>query len=240
MLALTLGCAAAVAGRHRRGGSRAAGRTTRGCARPLRSRPSRLAPSSRAWLSQGPLARGWARRSGTPAALLGPRASAHVARTDANAGPAAGSALLRPFSADLRGPLREGLSAGGMAVVDLDLRLTGDVPGGLRLRIAGDPAADGGVLMRRSAVTLGPPGSPGQLQGRIVSLRGSTLEALVRHRGRPRRAPAHGPSAGGHRGVRHGDGQPASRRRRDERGFRRLLAGRRRTPRRCPATGERP
>ena len=66
-----------------------------------------------------------------------------------------------------------------MAVVDLDLRLTGDVPGRLRLRIAGDPAADGGVLMRRSAVTLGPPGSPGQLQGRIVSLRGSTLEALV-------------------------------------------------------------
>ena len=53
------------------------------------------------------------------------------------------------------------------------------MPGRLRLRIAGDPAGDGGVLMRRSAVTLGPPGSPGQLQGRIVSLQGSTLEALV-------------------------------------------------------------
>jgi hypothetical protein len=66
-----------------------------------------------------------------------------------------------------------------MAVVDLDLRLSGDVPGRLRLRIAGDPAADGGVVMRRSAVTLGPPGRPGQLQGRIVSLQGSTLEALV-------------------------------------------------------------
>jgi hypothetical protein len=66
-----------------------------------------------------------------------------------------------------------------MAVVDLDLRLTSDVPGRLRLRIAGDPAAGGGVLMRRSAVTLGPPGTPGQLQGRIVSLQGSTLEALV-------------------------------------------------------------
>ena len=50
----------------------------------------------------------------------------------------------------------------------------------LRLRIAGDPAAGGGVLMRRSAVTLGPPAAPGQLQGRIVALQGSTLEALVR------------------------------------------------------------
>jgi hypothetical protein len=45
--------------------------------------------------------------------------------------------------------------------------------------VAGEPAAGGGVVMRRSAVTLGPRSAPGALQGRIDSLDGSTLKALV-------------------------------------------------------------
>jgi hypothetical protein len=75
--------------------------------------------------------------------------------------------------------VHQGLSAGGAAVVDLRLRLGGAADGVLRVRIAGEPTRDGGVLMERSAVTLGPRSAPGELQGRIVMLRDSTLEALV-------------------------------------------------------------
>lgn len=178
MLALTLGCAAVVLGAI---GWRIAGGRP-GHAR-LRATAALAAVAVSAvvgvWLTQGPLAHGWAKRSGTPAALLRPRVSARVPAVVASNTRKAAPALLRPFSSQLSGPLHEGLSSDGMAVVDLDLRLTGDVPGSLRLRLAGDPAAGGGVLMRRSAVTLGPPDSPGRLQGRIVSLSGSTLEALV-------------------------------------------------------------
>jgi hypothetical protein len=88
-------------------------------------------------------------------------------------------ALQQPFSAGLRGTVHQGVSAGGMAVVDLRMRLSGAVSGVLRVRIAGDAAPGGGVAMRRSAVALGPRSQPGRLQGRIDALRGSTLEALV-------------------------------------------------------------
>jgi DMSO/TMAO reductase YedYZ heme-binding membrane subunit len=178
MLALTLACAAAVLGA-------VAWRIASGRPEYARLRAATalvavgLSAVAGAWLVQGPLARGWTKRSGTPAALLSPQASARVPAAAASAAPKAVPALLRPFSSQMRGPLHEGRSSGGMAVVDLDLDLTGDVPARLRLRIAGDPAAGGGVIMRRSSVTLGPPRSPGQLQGRIVSLRGSRLEALV-------------------------------------------------------------
>jgi sulfoxide reductase heme-binding subunit YedZ len=178
MLALTLGCAAAVLGAI--GWRIAGGRHDHARLRATAALAAvALVIVVGGWLSQGPLANGWAKRSGTPAALLAPQSSGHVPTAVASAAPEAVPALLRPFSSELRGPLHQGLSSGGMAVVDLDLRLTSDVPGRLRLRIAGDPAPDGGVLLRRSAVTLGPPKSPGQLQGRIVSLRGSTLEVLV-------------------------------------------------------------
>jgi Ferric reductase like transmembrane component len=131
------------------------------------------------WLSQGPLASGWVRRSGTPAALLASTAPASARAAAAQPRRTVGSPLLRPFSAGLRGAVHQGLSAGGMAVVDLRLRLTGGVHGLLRVRIAGQPSGGGGVLMSRSAVTLGPSSTPGEFKGRVVSLQGSSLEALV-------------------------------------------------------------
>lgn len=131
------------------------------------------------WLSQGPLASGWARRSGTPAALLAAGAPVSVRTVAPRPRGRAGSALLRPFSAGLRGKIQQGVSAGGMTVVDLRMRLTGGVNGVLRVRIAGQESRGGGVLMSRSAVTLGPPSAPSELKGRIASLQGSSLEALV-------------------------------------------------------------
>ncbi|HEX5621048.1 MAG TPA: ferric reductase-like transmembrane domain-containing protein [Solirubrobacteraceae bacterium] len=124
------------------------------------------------WLALGPLADGWARRSGTPAELL--------ASTTPRTSEGTRSALERTFSAGLTGTVRRGTTTGGLAVVDLRMRLTGGPSGLLTVRVAGEPAAGGGVVMRRSAVTLEPPGSAGGFEGRISALDGSSLEALLR------------------------------------------------------------
>jgi hypothetical protein len=128
------------------------------------------------WLVTGPLAPGWTRRSGTPPALLS--AAVRPARPRATRAPTPVPALEQPFAARLRGSLQQGLSAGGTAVVDLRLRLTGGPGGVLRIRLAGQPD-NGGVIMSHSAVTLGPASAPGQLQGRIDNLQGTSLQALV-------------------------------------------------------------
>jgi hypothetical protein len=59
------------------------------------------------------------------------------------------------------------------------MRLSGGASGLLRIRIGGDAVAGGGVVMRRSAVTLGPRSAPGELAGRVDALQGTSLEALV-------------------------------------------------------------
>jgi DMSO/TMAO reductase YedYZ heme-binding membrane subunit len=172
MLAVTLACAAAVlaAVAWRLVGGWPASAGLRGAALGACVLVAAIAGL---WLTQGPLADGWARRAGTPAALLAPGATASARRA------APRSALARPFSAGLRGTVRRGVSAGGTGVVDLRMRLTGAVRGVLRVRVAGDPAQGGGVLMRRSAVSLGSPSAPGEYRGRIVALRGSSLQAVV-------------------------------------------------------------
>jgi hypothetical protein len=136
------------------------------------------------WLVTGPLAPGWAQRAGTPSTLL--RTAARAPQPLRTQPPV--PALERPFDARLEGSLQEGFSAGGSAVVDLRLRLAGGPDGVLRIRIAGQPDSGGGVVMSRSAVTLGPPSAAGQLQGRIDALQDTSLEALVgAHDGRAMR-----------------------------------------------------
>jgi hypothetical protein len=130
------------------------------------------------WLPQGPLARGWPARAGTPTGVLtafaGPRRRVRVARPAVTPDP-----LARPFSAALAGPIRNGVDANGTAVVDIRMDLSGGPAGVLRVRLGGVAVPGGGVQMNRSAVTLGPPTSPNEFRGRIQSLRGSDLEALV-------------------------------------------------------------
>jgi sulfoxide reductase heme-binding subunit YedZ len=125
------------------------------------------------WLPQGPLARGWPRRAGTPAQVL--TAFAPPAR---RAGPAP-DALARPFSASLAGRVSNGTSAGGVGIADLRMRLQGGPRGVLRLRLGGQPLPGGGLRMDRSAVTLGPPHDPARYSGRIQTLRDDILSALV-------------------------------------------------------------
>ncbi|MEP6954571.1 MAG: hypothetical protein ABI950_10980 [Solirubrobacteraceae bacterium] len=122
------------------------------------------------WAQRGPLAPGWARRSGTPAALLAVRvAPARAVRAAADPG-------VNGFDGPVRGTLAQGRSRGGAAVVDLRLRV-GAVR--IRVRMSGRSAAGGGLVMSRSAVTLGPRGDAGRYRGRVTVLGGSALRAVV-------------------------------------------------------------
>jgi sulfoxide reductase heme-binding subunit YedZ len=130
----------------------------------------------------GPLEKGWARRAGTPAALL-PKASVRVsaplpARSTAAARPASGTLKL-PFSARLSGTVTQTQEPQG-AIVDLALNVSGGARGRLRVRMAGAPMGGGGLSMTGSQVDLSAVGLASVLEGRILSLQGQQFQARVR------------------------------------------------------------
>ena len=125
------------------------------------------------WLAGGPLAGNWAARAGTPATLL-----AAVGSGPATAPTASG--LEAPFTARLRGSVRQGASSeSGLASVDLPMSMSGGAEGTLAVQIIGQPQGGGGVAMTQSSVALGPPGQPTLYKGQIVALRGSRIAAAV-------------------------------------------------------------
>jgi hypothetical protein len=129
-----------------------------------------------AWLPAGPLADGWARRAGTPASVL---TAFNPAAKPRSAARTRSDAFARAFSADFAGPVREGTSADGTAVVDLRLRLQGQPDGVLRIRLGGSSLPGGGLSMQRSAVTLGPPARPTEYAGKVQFLQDNFLRAEV-------------------------------------------------------------
>jgi sulfoxide reductase heme-binding subunit YedZ len=131
------------------------------------------------WLPQGPLADGWARRAGTPSNVLAAFNPPAPAGRRAASATTASDPFARAFSSAFAGPLREGTSAGGVAVVDLRLRLAGQPDGILRIRLGGSALPGGGLTMDRSAVTLGPPGKPAEYQGKVQYLQDTVLRAKV-------------------------------------------------------------
>lgn len=131
------------------------------------------------WLPAGPLASGWAQRSGTPVAVLAAFSPRPTLAAPRLARSAAADPLDRPFSAALAGRIRNGFSAGGTSVVALAMRLRGGPAAVLRIRLGGRALGDGGLRLQRSAVTLGPPGDPRRYAGRVESLRGTHLRTVV-------------------------------------------------------------
>ena len=150
----------------------------------------------------GPLQQGWARRAGTPSSLLGSSRSAAVSRvassspgtsasgssasgSSASGAPASGSSasgsgsLTGPFTATMNGTVTENQAPGG-AIVDLALRVRGQVHGRLRVRLGGVPVgAGGGLSMTGSQVDLALAGQRSVLQGQIRSLRGEEFDARL-------------------------------------------------------------
>lgn len=127
----------------------------------------------------GPLAPHWSRRAGTPPSLLAalhPVAATPVSVTATRAGtPAATQRLRLPFSGRLAGTFTQ-TPAGGGAILDIELRVSGGVTGTLRIRLGGQPAG-AGLAMSGSQVDLVAAGLPAPLEGQVTNLNGSEVEA---------------------------------------------------------------
>jgi methionine sulfoxide reductase heme-binding subunit len=132
----------------------------------------------------GPLQKGWARRAGTPASLLGRphrvsrTASKPAATTNGSTSTDSPPALERRFSARLSGTIVQ-TSAPGGAVIELGLKLDGGVSGQLRVRMGGAPLPSGGLSLTGSQVDLTGPGLRSALGGTVLSLRGDDVVARV-------------------------------------------------------------
>jgi len=151
------------------------------------------------WLPGGPLGHGWARRSGTPASLLGAGASgassssaAETANTKtggsasapASASSSQSGGFGSPFNATLSGSIRQDSSPGsGQVAVKITTTFNGPPSGQLYVEIDGQPLGNGGVSLRSSRVTLGSVATPALYSGRIVALNGNRLLARVQGSG---------------------------------------------------------
>lgn len=124
------------------------------------------------WLPQGPLAKGWAKRAGTPTHLL---AGSSVRRTAARP-----QLFSPPFSAYLGGSETERGGDGGGERVNLAMRLTGGAQGAADIALEGEPLRGGGISVQQSQVTLGPAADPTRYRGRVVSLENTDVVAELR------------------------------------------------------------
>lgn len=124
----------------------------------------------------GPLQHGWARKAGTPASLLphttvSSTAGGHVSAPVTHE-------LTRPFSATLSGKIRQFAEQAG-AIVELEMNVTGQLRGTLRLRLGGQPLPQGGLSMAGSQVDLAADGTPSVYQGQVITLAGTRIVAKV-------------------------------------------------------------
>jgi hypothetical protein len=122
----------------------------------------------------GPLQPGWARRAGTPVALLGGHQAAPAApATSGTSGP-----LPPPARFTGRLTRRPGPAAG-----ETTITVTGSTAGSPReyLRIVLQGTAEGsGISLARGSVGVGPDSSASEYQGPVVLLRGHRLAAALR------------------------------------------------------------
>jgi hypothetical protein len=147
-----------------------------------------VALATAGWAWAGPLGPGWARRAGTPAALLA-RSSGNgttpssgsaggVSQGSGTSGIRSGSAFpALPFQARLEGSVA---FAPGPASGDSTVTLAMADGSAVRLKVViTGPAVQGGVAMTASSVTLGPASAPARYTGHVVVLEGSVIQATV-------------------------------------------------------------
>jgi ferric reductase like protein len=132
------------------------------------------------WYAGGPGAPGWARKSGTPSALLASQAPRVVA-----ARPAAqvvADLPSPPFTARLNGRIASTVDqSNGLVQLDIRGRTAGDVRGLLWIRLQGVPVDDGGVQMNASGVAFGTSTAPNEYVGTITALQGTDLAISLRN-----------------------------------------------------------
>jgi hypothetical protein len=136
------------------------------------------------WLPGGPLGNDWARRSGTPVALLASSVSSRHAPRATEAAGERGSragALSAPFRASLVGTISQGPGpAPGLVDINIATTFGGSASGQLGVQIDGESLPEGGVALGSSLVTLGSTSTPAVYQGRITALNGTRMAAKVR------------------------------------------------------------
>jgi hypothetical protein len=135
------------------------------------------------WLPSGPLARGWAKRAGTPASVLA--AATGVSASSRASGTSGTSGASAPANASFQAPAQGQVAQSGddgRAQIHILLTLSGRRLSALHILIEGPPIPGGGVQMTRSSVTLGPASDPHQYRGTVTGLQGTTIAATVRDR----------------------------------------------------------
>ncbi len=148
-----------------------------------------VALATAGWAWAGPLAPGWARRAGTPTALLGRSSGNDATASAGSAGEVtegsrvssirSGSSVFPalPFQARLAGTVA---LAPGPASGDRTVTLAMADGSAVRLKIViSGPTVQGGVTMSASSVTLGPGSAPSRYTGHVVVLEGSVMQATV-------------------------------------------------------------
>jgi hypothetical protein len=134
------------------------------------------------WYQSGPARPGWAKRAGTPAALLaGRRLSQPVTRP---AQQLASVSLPRsPFAATLSGTLHETNRSDNQVDVVIRGQLRGGAGGSVRIDLRGQ-ALQGGVSMAASGVSYVPAGTRTIYFGEVTALDGQrVLASVVNHAG---------------------------------------------------------
>jgi hypothetical protein len=130
------------------------------------------------WAATGPLRPGWARRAGTPTALIAAGTAAKAGSTGSAGTVPAGSTFAPPFTSQFEGTQRQtGPDSSGLVSVTITGRLSGGRAGVLTIVLTGQPADGGGVQLTGSQVALGPTGAPNDYQGHVTQLSGTTLVA---------------------------------------------------------------
>jgi sulfoxide reductase heme-binding subunit YedZ len=120
------------------------------------------------WTFTYPTQPGWARRAGTPAALLGATRTVTPPTT-----------LGMPFNALLTGTIHQSPTVGGRATITIDGFLAKGTHGMVRLILVGNVLTGGGVQMDRGLATFGTVARPTLYQGAVVALDGTNVTAKV-------------------------------------------------------------
>jgi ferric reductase like protein len=128
------------------------------------------------WYLGGPSQSGWARRSGTPTALLrggSPRSEPAASRSQK-------SLPAELFTGTLRGRLdQSGPRSDGLLTIAINAHVRGEVRGILRITLWGLPSDGGGVALTASDVAFGATGTTMPYVGRVVSLEGDRVDAQL-------------------------------------------------------------
>jgi Ferric reductase like transmembrane component len=129
------------------------------------------------WLPSGPLGSGWAKRAGTPAALLEQTSSTSAVGSSSSSG-SAHSTSVSTFQAAVSGTITQSTNASGLAVVDISLSVQNAALPKLAVQITGSQEG-GGVQMTASTVSAGSDADPSEFSGAVTSLSGTNIEADV-------------------------------------------------------------